>query len=95
MSTYQKQNSKLAMDFMNEVEHAHHLRLILQTLREKQLFEKFNKCKLWLREVGFLGHVVSADDIKVDPSKISDVLDCKPPKNITEIRCFLGLARNC
>ncbi|KAG8491018.1 hypothetical protein CXB51_014151 [Gossypium anomalum] len=76
----------------DETEHAEHLRLVLQILRDKQLYAKFSKCEFWLREVSFLGHVVSALGIQVDPSKISAILDWKASRNITEVRSFLGLA---
>ena len=76
----------------DETEHAEHLRLVLQILWDKQLYAKFSKCEFWLREVSFLGHVVSASGIQVDPSKISAILNWKPPRNITEVRSFLGLA---
>ena len=76
----------------DETEHAEHLRIVLQTLRDKQLYAKFSKCEFWLREVSFLGHVVSASGIWVDPSKISAILDWKPPRNVSEVRSFLGLA---
>ncbi|KAA3484264.1 reverse transcriptase [Gossypium australe] len=62
-------------------------------LREKQLYAKFSKCEFWLREVTFLGHVVSAEEIKVDPWKVEAILDWKPPKSVAEIRSFLRLAR--
>ncbi|KAA3463644.1 DNA/RNA polymerases superfamily protein [Gossypium australe] len=75
----------------SEEEHDAHLRVVLQILREKQLFAKFSKCEFWLREVTFLGHVVSAEGIRVDPRKIEAVLDWKPPKSGAEIRSFLGL----
>ena len=75
-----------------EDEHDEHLRVALQTLREKQLYAKFSKCKFWLREETFLGHLVSAEGIQVDPRKIEAVLDWKPPKTVSEIRSFLGLA---
>ncbi|KAA3474098.1 DNA/RNA polymerases superfamily protein [Gossypium australe] len=64
---------------------------VLQTLREKQLYAKFSKCEFWLREVGFLGHIVSATRIRVDPSKISAILEWKPPRNVSKVRSFLGL----
>ncbi|KAL4341716.1 hypothetical protein GQ457_17G010330 [Hibiscus cannabinus] len=73
-------------------EHVEHLRIVLQTLRERQLFAKFSKCEFWLSEVSFLGHVISSDGIKVDVRKIQTILDWRPPRNITEIRSFLGLA---
>ncbi|KAA3483464.1 DNA/RNA polymerases superfamily protein [Gossypium australe] len=75
-----------------EEEHDKHLRIVLQVLREKQLYAKFSKCEFWLREVAFLGHVVSAEGIRVDPCKIEAVLDWKPPRSVAEIRSFLGLA---
>ncbi|KAA3460519.1 DNA/RNA polymerases superfamily protein [Gossypium australe] len=75
-----------------EEEHDAHLRVVLQILREKQLYAKFSKCEFWLREVTFLGHVVSAEGIRVDPRKIEAVLDWKPPRSVAEIRSFLGLA---
>ncbi|KAA3483666.1 DNA/RNA polymerase superfamily protein [Gossypium australe] len=67
----------------NEMEYVEHLRIVLQTLREKQLYEKF---------ISFLGNIVSASGIRVDPSKIFAILDWKPPKNVSEILSFLGLA---
>ncbi|KAA3462434.1 DNA/RNA polymerases superfamily protein [Gossypium australe] len=52
----------------------------------------FGKCEFWLREVTFLGHVVSAEEIRADPRKIEGVLDRKQPKNVYEIRSFPSLA---
>jgi hypothetical protein len=52
-----------------EEEHAEHLRLVLGTLRKHQLYAKFSKCEFWLKEVGFLGHVLSGGGVSVDPSK--------------------------
>ena len=76
----------------NKEEHAEHLRLVLQKLREHKLYAKRSKCEFWLREVSFLGHVVSNGGIAVDPSKVKDVLNWKPPTDVSEIRSFLGLA---
>ncbi|KAD3640786.1 hypothetical protein E3N88_30009 [Mikania micrantha] len=76
----------------NEGDHACHLREVLETLRKEKLYAKFSKCAFWLREVQFLGHVVCADGILVDPSKVQAVMRWSPPKTPTEIRCFLGLA---
>ncbi|KAK5842737.1 hypothetical protein PVK06_005125 [Gossypium arboreum] len=75
-----------------EAKHDEHLCIVLQVLREKELYAKFSKCEFWLREVTFLGHVVSAEGIKVDPRKIEEVLEWKPPRSVSEIRSFLGLA---
>jgi hypothetical protein len=54
----------------NEEEHANHLRIVLTRLREHQLYAKFSKCVFWLEEIQFLGHVLSAKGIAVDPSKV-------------------------
>ncbi|XP_062201998.1 uncharacterized protein LOC133904517 [Phragmites australis] len=76
----------------NEVEHEEHLRMVLQKLRENQLFAKLSKCEFWLKEVPFLSHIISAGGVSIDPSKVRDVLNWKPPQNVSEIRSFLGLA---
>ncbi|XP_071683425.1 uncharacterized protein [Lolium perenne] len=76
----------------SEEEHEEHLRLVLGTLRKHQLYAKFSKCQFWLKEVGFLGHVLSAGGVSVDPSLIKSIMDRKPPTNPTEVRSFLGLA---
>jgi hypothetical protein len=76
----------------SEEEHAQHLWVILQWLRDHQLYAKFSKCAFWLKEVPFLGHIISAEGIAVDPSKVQEVLDWKSPRSVTQIRSFLGLA---
>ena len=76
----------------DKTEHSEHLRIVLQILRDNQLYAKFSKSEFWLREVGFLGHIVSGEGIKVDPSKISAIVDWKPPRNVTEVWSFLRLA---
>jgi len=73
-------------------EHAEHLRIVLQILRENQLYAKFNKCEFWLDQVAFLGHIVSGRGVEVDPSKIESVMSWSRPTSPTEIRSFLGLA---
>ena len=55
----------------NEEEHKEHLRLVLGKLREHQLYAKFSKCEFWLKEVGFLGHVISGEGIAVDPPRLT------------------------
>ncbi|WVZ84373.1 hypothetical protein U9M48_031411 [Paspalum notatum var. saurae] len=76
----------------NEKEHEEHLRIVLSRLREHKLYAKFSKCAFWLKEVAFLGHILSAKGVAVDPSKVEDVLNWKQPQTVTEIRSFLGLA---
>jgi hypothetical protein len=75
----------------NEEKHEQHLRVILQRLRDHQLYAIFSKCAFWLNEVPFLGHVILAEGITVDPSKVQEVLDWMSPRLITQIRSFLGL----
>jgi hypothetical protein len=76
----------------SEEEHEEHLRLVLQKLCEHQLYAKFSKCDFWLKEVSFLGHIITDGGIAVDPSKVRDVLNWSSPKNVQEIRSFHGLA---
>ena len=73
-------------------EHEKHLRVALQILREKQLYAKFSKCEFWMEEIAFLGHIVSREGVKPDPSKIKAIQEWEPPRNMIEIRSFLGLA---
>jgi hypothetical protein len=72
-------------------EHEEHLRIVLQRLRDHQLYAKFTKCEFWLSEVQFLGHVVSLEGISVDPGKVREVLDWKPPRTVHQVCSFLGL----
>ena len=74
------------------MKHEDHLRIILQLLRDHQLYAKFSKCEFWLAEVGFLGHVMSASSVSVDPWKVEVVMSWERPKSVFEIRSFLGLA---
>jgi hypothetical protein len=76
----------------DEEEHAQHLRIVLTRLREHQLYAKFSKCAFWQEEIQFLGHVLSAKGIAVDPSKVKDILEWKPPTTLHQVRSFLGLA---
>ncbi|KAK1605555.1 hypothetical protein QYE76_029228 [Lolium multiflorum] len=76
----------------SEEEHEHHLEIVLETLRQHKLYAKFSKCEFWLKEVGFLGHILSAGGISVDPTKIKTVAEWKTPTTQTEVRAFLGLA---
>jgi hypothetical protein len=74
-------------------EHAEHLRIVLGKLRQHQLHAKFSKCKFWMEEVAFLGHVLSAKGVAIDPSKIEEVSNWQSPKSVIEIHSFLSLAR--
>ena len=75
----------------SEVEHKDHLRIVLQLLRDHQLYAKFSKCEFWLAEVGFLGHVVLDSGVSVDPGKVEAVMSWERPTSVFEIRSFLRL----
>ncbi|XP_058202911.1 uncharacterized protein LOC131317372 [Rhododendron vialii] len=75
-----------------EEEHQSHLTIVLEILREHQLYAKLSKCEFWLSEVKILGHVVSKGGVSVDPGKIESVMNWQRPKNVFKIRSFLGLA---
>ena len=58
----------------SEWEHEYHLRIVLQLLRDHQLYAKFSKCEFWLTEVRFLGHVVSTSGVLVDQENVEAVM---------------------
>ena len=76
----------------SKMEHGDHLRVVLQLLRDHQLYAKFSKCEFWFTEVSFLGHMVSASGVSVDPEKVEAVMSWERSKSVFEIRSFLGLA---
>ena len=76
----------------NVEDHAQHLRIVLQQLRDHHLYAKFSKCEFWLDSVKFLGHTIFSEGISVDPTKVQEVMDWKPPTSVHQIRSFLGLA---
>ncbi|GJR51173.1 putative reverse transcriptase domain-containing protein [Tanacetum coccineum] len=72
-------------------EHEEHLRTVLQILRQEKLYAKFSKCEFWLSKVAFLGHIVSAEGITMDPAKVEAITKWPRPTSVTEVRSFLGL----
>jgi hypothetical protein len=73
-------------------EHEEHLWIVLQLPWEHQLYTKFSKCEFWIKEVPFLGHVISLEGIAVDPGKVKDDLEWKPLTFVSEVQSFFGLA---
>ena len=76
----------------SEEEHEDHLRVVLQVLRDHKLYAKFNKCKFWLIEVKFLGHVVLASRVSVYLENVEAVMSWERPKLVFNIHSFSGLA---
>jgi hypothetical protein len=99
-SVFMPELNKFVVVFIDDIliysrskeEHEEHLRIVLQLLRDHQLYVKFSKCEFYIKEVPFLGHVVSPEGITVDPSKVKEVLEWKLPTMVSEVRSFLGLA---
>ena len=76
----------------NEEDHAQHLRIVLQRLRDHHLYAKFSKCEFWLDSVKFLGHTISSEGISIDPTKVEEVMDWNSPTSVHQMHSFLGLA---
>jgi hypothetical protein len=76
----------------SEEEHEEHLHLALQKLQEHRLYAKLSKCEFWMKQVAFLGHVISKGGISVDSSKVQDVLSWIAPTSADNIQSFFGLA---
>jgi hypothetical protein len=76
----------------SESDHEEHLRLVLQKLRDNQLYAKYSKCEFWIGEVPFHGHIISNEGISVDPAKVKEIVAWSIPTVVTEVQSFLGLA---
>jgi len=75
----------------NEEEHVEHLAEVLNLLREHQLYAKHNKCSFFQTKVHYLGHVVSKECIIVDPKKRRVIMEWETPRNVDDVRSFMGL----
>jgi hypothetical protein len=76
----------------SEEEHVEHLKMVLQRLREHQLYAKLSKYEFWIHEVLFLGHIINQDGLAVDPKKVADILNWKAPKDVRGIKSFIRMA---
>jgi hypothetical protein len=73
-------------------DHENHLQIVLGRHRAHQLYAKLSKCEFWLEKIAFLGHILTAEGIEVDPSKVEAVSKWKQPSNVSEVQSFLGMA---
>jgi hypothetical protein len=76
----------------SEEEHEHHLRLVLQVLREHQLYSKLSKCSFYQKQIHYLGHIILEQGIAVDPEKIEAIRGWPTLRNVSDVRSFMGLA---
>ena len=74
-----------------EEEHNEHLKIVLQELRDHQLFAKFSKCDFFKDKIQYLGHVVTKERISIDLEKIKVIEDWTVPKDVTNVRSFMGI----
>jgi hypothetical protein len=72
-------------------EHGEHLLKAFERLRREQLYAKLEKCKFWLDNMYFLGHMIFGERVAVDPKKVKVVVEWTKPTSLFEIRSFLGL----
>jgi hypothetical protein len=76
----------------SEEEHEDHLRLVLQKLQDHRTYAKLSKCQFWLKQVAFIGRIISNRGISMDPCKVQDVLSWNAPTSVGDIQSFRGLA---
>ena len=69
----------------SDSDHEKYLRLVLQKLRDNQLYAKFSKCEFWIDKVPFLGHIISNGGISVDPAKVKEMVAWRVPTTVTEV----------
>ena len=99
-SVFSKYLDKLVFVFLddiliyskNEEEHEEHFRLRFKFLREHKLYEKLSKYDFYKDKIHYLGHIISKEGIYVDPEKIEAIMNWPTPRNVTNVRYFMGLA---
>ena len=75
-----------------EEEHLQHVRVALERLREAKLFARLHKCEFFKSRVEYLGFDVSAQGVQLSPNKVKAVVEWPTPRNVKDVRSFLGLA---
>ena len=100
MSLILRGHQRYAMSYLDDIiifsksmsEHKDHIKAIFNVLRQVGLKIKGEKCEFFCKEVDFLGYVVCADGVKTDPKKLEAIRKIPYPRNVKEVRSFLGLA---
>eukprot|EP00253_Pinus_taeda_P031631 PITA_31631 len=98
-SVFHKYLDKFVLMFIDDIliysrnvkEREEHLRLVLQTLHEHQLYTKYSKCDFYKEQIQYLGHIITKEGIAVDPEKIRTIMEWPIPKDVADIRSFMGL----
>ena len=75
----------------SDEEHNHHLILTLDILRRNKLYGKMSKCEFYVSHIQYLGHIILASGISIDPKKIEAIMSWSTPTNMTKVRSFMGL----
>jgi hypothetical protein len=65
--------------------------MVLQVLREHQLYAKLIKCSFYQRQIHYLGHIILEEEITVDLEKVEAIREQSTPRNVLEVRSFMGL----
>ena len=73
-------------------EHEKHIRLILEVLRKHELYAKPSKCEFFKSEVTYLGFIIGAEGVRMDPAKVKTIANWEPPKTVTDVKSFTGFA---
>lgn len=76
----------------SEQEHVGQLRQVLDVIQQQKLFVNRKKCNFGCKQVEYLGHVITKEGVAVDPKKINAMVEWLMPRNIKELRGFLGLS---
>jgi hypothetical protein len=75
-----------------EEENEQHVRMVLQVLREHQLYAKLSKCSFYQRQIHYFGHIISEEGIVMEPEKVEAIKEWSAPRNVAEVRSFMGIA---
>ena len=66
---------------------------VLKRLRDKAATLNLDRCSFSQPQVKFYGHIFSEKDLQADPKKIEDIKMTPPPKNVSEVKSFLGMTQ--